>query len=270
MPALSIVVPARDEATNLPALASRIDCWMILYGISYEIIVIDDRSEDDTVAVLEKLATWFPVRLQPKSGPQGKGYSLLEGFGCVTAPVVCMIDADLQYPPESIGPMAACVFDGRADIVVASRRTLHADPIRKMASLAWKQLSRFLYGLDLDTQAGLKLIRADILRRLVLRPSAWAIDLDLLVKAHIAGYRIISHDIEFVPRQAGSSKLRIPAAASQILAGAIRLMLVRYGFPPPATYDLRLSAKVPSGRSAPGSLSAPDRPNPMSASPKFR
>lgn len=258
MPALSIVVPARDEATNLPALVSRIDCSMMVYGISYEIVVIDDRSDDDTVAVLEKLATWFPVRWQPKSGPQGKGYSLLEGFGSVTAAVVCMIDADLQYPPESIGPMAAYVFDGQADIVVASRRALHADPIRQMASLAWKWLSRFLYGLETDTQAGLKLIRADILRRLVLRPSAWAIDLDLLVKAHISGYRIISHDIEFVPRQAGSSKLRITAAARQILAGAVRLMLIRYGFPPPATYDLRLSAKAPLGLSVPGILSIPE------------
>lgn len=256
MPALSIVVPARDEATNLPALVSRIDCSMSVYGISYEIIVIDDRSQDDTVEVLEKLATWFPVRLWPKSGPQGKGYSLLEGFRCVNAPVVCMIDADLQYPPESIGPMAAYVFDRQADIVVASRRALHADSIRRTASLAWRRLSRLLYGLDIDTQAGLKLIRADILRRLVLRPSAWAIDLDLLVKAHITGYRIMSHDIEFVPRQRGSSKLRIPVAVTQILVGATRLMLIRYGFPRPATYDLRLSAKAPLGVSALGSLSA--------------
>jgi dolichol-phosphate mannosyltransferase len=225
MPALSIVVPAWNEAVNLPELVARTGASLAAHGISYEIIVVDDRSDDDTIAVLDGLAARFPVRCQAKCGPQGKGYSLLEGFGSAAGDVVCMIDGDLQYPPESIAPMAARVFSGQADLVVANRRTQPTGLVRRIASSAWKFLSRRLQGLDVDTQAGLKVMRREILDRISLRPSAWAVDLDLLVNARKAGYLIASHDIEFAPRRAGASKLRVSAAAGQLLTGAVRLMV---------------------------------------------
>ena len=234
---VTIVVPAWNEAVNLPTLLTRIDASLAGNGLSYQVVVVDDRSDDDTVPVLGELALRYPVRRQAKRGPQGKGYSLVEGFSAADGAAVCMIDADLQYPPEAIAPMAAEVLAGRADLVVA-RRTAHGiRPPRAVVSWIWKWLSRLLHGLDVDTQAGLKVIRREVLGQVSLRPSAWAVDLELLVRARRAGYRIASHDIDFVPRQAGASKLRVPGAAGQMLAGAARLMLaglIRRPIPPDA------------------------------------
>src|SRR5690242_5673679 len=119
---LSIVIPVWNEEGNIASLINRIHQSLSYEEIIYELIFIDDHSTDQTRKEIKKFAKHYPVSLFSKQGKKGKAQSLLEGFSYAQYPYICMIDADLQYPPEEIPAMLAKIQAG-ADVVVANRKT---------------------------------------------------------------------------------------------------------------------------------------------------
>src|SRR5262249_6092901 len=118
-PELSIIVPALNEAPNLPALAERID--RALAGGSYEVLLIDDNSRDNTVEVCSEVATKFPLRLIVREHPtNGLSGAVLNGIGESRGARIVVMDADLQHPPEKIPELLAVLNDG-ADFALGSR-----------------------------------------------------------------------------------------------------------------------------------------------------
>jgi dolichol-phosphate mannosyltransferase len=222
-PDLSIVVPARDEAENLPVLAERIRL-AIAGRWDYELVVVDDGSTDGTRAVAAALG--HPVVVFTRTGRPGKGFALAEGFAASGGRIVCMIDADLQYPPEAIPAMVAVVAAGRADLVVANRVVHGTSAVRRLLSRLSRRLLLALHGLDVDVQSGLKVVHRAVLERIRLHPDGWAFDLELLVRARAAGFVIATHDIAFARRMHGRTKLRLGGASWQVLRNAVRLRLV--------------------------------------------
>jgi dolichol-phosphate mannosyltransferase len=222
-PVLSIVVPALDEADNLPALVSRMDRALAGCGLSYEVLVVDDESTDDTADVARELGRRYPVLLVTRQGSSGKGHALVEGFRRCRGEIVCMIDADLQYPPEAIPAMVALVRAGRADIVVGDRIRHHTSLLRRFVSRGGYLVIQAVHGLGVDVQSGLKVIRGAVLDQVEIRPSAWALDVELLVRARSAGYVIEGHGVELAARRHGHTKLRLPQATWQILSTSVAL-----------------------------------------------
>ncbi len=224
LPLLSIVVPARDEADNLPMLAARIR--LALDGrSSYELVIVDDGSVDDTAAVARALGREHPVVVVLRTRMHGKGYALVDGFARCRGDIVCMIDADLQYPPEAIPAMVALVTSHQADVVVANRLIQRTGLVRRCLSWSSRLVIQFLHRLDVDVQSGLKVIRRCVLDHVTLHPAGWAIDLELLVGARAAGFVIGTQDVVFADRQHGASKLRLGSASWQVLRNAIALKL---------------------------------------------
>jgi dolichol-phosphate mannosyltransferase len=224
VPMLSIVVPARDEADNLPALAARISKALAGTG-SYELVIVDDGSLDATAAVAAELGREHPVVVVIRTGLPGKGYALAEGFSRCRGEIVCMIDADLQYPPEAIPAMVALVLAHKADVVVANRVFQRTGLLRRTLSRSSRLVMWVLHRLDVDVQAGLKVIRRSVLDHVTLHPAGWAIDLELLVRAREAGFVIGTKDIVFSAREHGCTKVRIGRASWQVLRNAIALKL---------------------------------------------
>lgn len=223
-PTLSVVVPARDEAENLPLLLARID--RALTGVcSYEVVLVDDSSVDATASVVIDLSRTYPLVPVHREGVPGKGYALVEGFTRSSGEIICMIDADLQYPPEAIPAMVALVRSGSADAVVANRVRQSATMLRRVVSMVAYQLLQALHRLNVDVQSGLKVIRRSVLDHVELHPTAWAIDLELLVRARAAGFVIAGHDISFERRHAGRTKLQLGRATWQIMRAAVVLRL---------------------------------------------
>src|SRR3954468_19386792 len=90
---VSVVVPALNEAANLPALAERIDA--ALRGTSYELIVVDDGSTDGTPDVCAALAGRFPLQLIVRPEPHaGLSGAVLDGFARARGDVLVVMDAD--------------------------------------------------------------------------------------------------------------------------------------------------------------------------------
>jgi glycosyltransferase involved in cell wall biosynthesis len=111
LPKVSFVVPTLNEAKNLPWLLPRIPDW------AHEVIIVDGRSTDDTVAVARRLRNDVKIVMEPR---RGKGAALQAGFSAVTGDIIVMLDADGSMEPEEAIVFVGVLMEG-ADMVKGSR-----------------------------------------------------------------------------------------------------------------------------------------------------
>lgn len=215
-PQLSVIAPAYNEEGNIAQLIERIAQSLIEAKIQYEIIIVDDDSTDQTVAIAKQYQTKYPVRIYSKVGQKkSKAQSIIEGIAYARAKTVAMIDADLQYPPEKLPEMFAKMQT--ADLIVATRTKKHTSFVRTFVSNVYHTFfNKFLLGLSFDVQSGLKMFSKEMFQRITLHPTPWTFDLELLVQAQHAGYRLDTVDIEFAPRTAGEAKVNLVKTSWEI------------------------------------------------------
>jgi dolichol-phosphate mannosyltransferase len=223
---ISVVVPTYNEAPNVLPLVTRIADAMQKAQTSYEIIFIDDRSTDGTPDIIQSLKKSYPVHVYTKQGVQGKAYSLIEGFVHARYPRICMIDGDLQYPPEAIPGMSALLNSENADIVQTRRVDNNTTPLRKFVTRGFNFVfAQMLFGIKFDTQSGLKLFKKEVLAKVDLQPGAWTFDLDFLVKSMQQGFKVVSYDIKFSERLHGEAKINVFTAATEMAVDSVKLKL---------------------------------------------
>jgi len=110
-PRVSVVIPAMNEAKNLPHVLPSIPAWV------HEVLLVDGHSTDDTVAVARALLP--DIRIIPQTG-RGKGAALRSGFAAATGDIIVMLDADGSTNPAEIPAFVAALVCG-ADFVKGSR-----------------------------------------------------------------------------------------------------------------------------------------------------
>jgi glycosyltransferase XagB len=222
---ISVVIPTLNEVDNVHALAARLS--HALAGRKYELIFIDDHSTDGTFERLQELVTLYPAAVYLKQGKTGKAFSLVQGFQHARYDYVAMIDADLQYPPESIPVMVQMIDSEGVDLVVGNRKATHANRFRTVLSYAFRTFfGRMLWGMDVDIQSGLKVFRREIIDCLTLHPAApWTFDLEFLLCARSGGFELAGHTVRFTERVAGRSKVRWLSTGGQLIFSALNLRL---------------------------------------------
>jgi len=136
LPLLSCIVPCRDEAANLALLLPRL--FEVLAGCcrAFEIVVVDDGSRDDTMALIERWRTRPEIVALQLSRNFGKEAALTAGLEAARGEVVVAIDGDLQHPPELIASFVQHWRDG-ADVVYATRVDRHDEPAVKRLGARW-------------------------------------------------------------------------------------------------------------------------------------
>src|SRR5262245_15114756 len=117
---LSIVVPAFNEAARIGNSLKQIDDFMQSSSLSYEVIVVDDGSTDDTPAVVRQLKL-KGLRLIQNPQNQGKGFTVRNGVLASIGNYVLFTDADLSAPIEELSKLLNVAMTEKADVVIGSR-----------------------------------------------------------------------------------------------------------------------------------------------------
>ncbi len=163
-------------------------------GVSFEVVAVSDGSTDGSDAAISALA---PEVVRQVALPRriGKGGAVRAGLRNGRGRYLGFIDGDGDIPPALLGTFVAVVDARHPDLVIGSKRHPASDVVypltRRLYSWGYRRLVRALFRLDVrDTQAGIKLVRRDVLRAVlpVLVEVGYAFDLELLVAARSAGY----------------------------------------------------------------------------------
>lgn len=233
-PLLSIIVPTKNEAGNVQLLLTRLE--EATRGIPTEVIFVDD-STDETPTVIREICNLFPLRTQviarpPNRRGDGLGGAVLEGLRAAAGPWVCVMDGDLQHPPEMIPQLLAQAEETGADLMLASRRTKTSrnkglNPIRMFISRSLDMAARVMFPAHLrkvqDPLTGFFLVRREAVDVNTLRPRGFKILLEILVR--FPGLRVGELPFEFGARHAGKSK----ASAQEVWKYMTLLLRLRFG-----------------------------------------
>ncbi|MBQ8580471.1 MAG: glycosyltransferase family 2 protein [Alistipes sp.] len=163
---LSVVVPLYNEEESLPELVAWIDRVARQEQLSYEVIMIDDGSTDDSWAVVEKLATQYDsVRGISFGRNYGKSAALYCGFEAARGEVVVTMDADLQDSPDEIPALRRMILEEGYDLVSGWKKKRY-DPIgKRWPSKFFNATARLASGIKLhDFNCGLKAYRKRVIK----------------------------------------------------------------------------------------------------------
>ncbi|MDO5018407.1 MAG: glycosyltransferase family 2 protein [Lagierella massiliensis] len=116
---ISFVIPVFNEEETLDILNKRLNKVILSLNMDYEILYIDDGSSDNSLNIIKKLAT-KNIRYISFSRNFGKEAAILAGLQMSKGELVCLMDADLQHPPELIPKMLSKLLDD-VDVVATIR-----------------------------------------------------------------------------------------------------------------------------------------------------
>ena len=165
---LSIVVPLYNEAESLPELCSWIDRVMKENAFSYEMIFVNDGSNDNSWEVLKQLSTQYSTILAISFARNyGKSAALHEGFSKASGQVVITMDADLQDSPDEIPELYRLITEENFDLISGWKQK-RFDPISKtIPTKLYNAATRKLSGVKLnDFNCGLKAYKIEVVKTL--------------------------------------------------------------------------------------------------------
>ncbi len=216
-PSVSVVVAARNEAGNVPAIFARVPEM----GSGTELIVVEGHSSDDTYAAVERAIAANPqrnARLFRQTG-RGKGDAVRMGFAAATGDILMILDADLTVPPEDLPRFFAAIREGKGEFINGVRLTY---PMEERAMRFANLLGNKFFSLTFswlleqpikDTLCGTKVLRRDAYQALVANRAYFGDfdpfgDFDLLFGAAKLGLEIVEVPIRYRERTYGTTNIQ--------------------------------------------------------------
>jgi glycosyltransferase involved in cell wall biosynthesis len=213
---VSVLVPAKDEAANLPEFLQRCADALTPAGFSYEIVVVDDGSRDDSPRVLRELRARYPfLRVVTHRRQRGIADALRSAGEIARGDVFVFYPADLQYLPDDIPRLVQPILEGRADIVTGTKQGKYE---KAFVSGVYNRLCRALFGVAVTDLNSVKAYRREVVADVPLRPDWHRF---MVVIAAADGFRLTSEPVPLYPRKAGVSKFtwkRIPVGVLDLLS----------------------------------------------------
>ena len=206
---VSVVIPVFNEEQTVADIVNRTKKTLQNMGVSYEVLVIDDGSFDNSAAICEEMQTNV-VRCVH----QGKGLALRSGFKLAKGGVVVTLDADGSHQPEEIPFVVGPIMDGKADFVIGSRflnskaNKRKIPKINRIGNRLFNSLTGYISGIKIsDSQSGFRAFRASLIQRMDLGSHGYEVESEMLIKALRLGARVMETPIHFDQRTMGASKL---------------------------------------------------------------
>lgn len=213
---VSLLVPAKDEAENLPEFMKQ--CAESLNGarFSFEVVVVNDGSHDNSAAVLQSLQEQYPfLRVVTHRRQRGIADALHHAGLEARGSIFVFYPADLQYHPRDIPALVHPILDGEADIVTGTKQGRYE---KAFVSQIYNGLCRILFGLEVTDLNSVKAYIREVQIGQPLRPD-W--HRYMVVVAAADGYRLTSRPVPLYPRVAGVSKFtwrRIPVGVFDLVS----------------------------------------------------
>ena len=213
---VSVLVPAKDEVENLPRFMElAAEAFAASPTVSYEVVVVDDGSDDGSWDVLQELGRRYPflhsVRHRAR---RGIADSLRTGFLAARGDVLVFYPADLQFKPEDIPRLVAPILAGESDMVTGYKQGKYE---KAFVSGIYNGLSRKLFHIPVRDLNSVKAYRREVMEELPVRPD-W--HRYMVVIAAAEGFKVTEVPVPLYPRTAGRSKFglsRIPVGVLDML-----------------------------------------------------
>jgi glycosyltransferase involved in cell wall biosynthesis len=230
---VSLLVPAKDEAENLPEFVRQCADALGAAGFTFEVVVVNDGSADATGAVLADLAGRYPfLRVVTHRRQRGIADALRSAGAAARGRVHVFYPADLQYLPSDIPALVAPILEGRADIVTGTKQGRYE---KAFVSGVYNWLCRRLFGVQVTDLNSVKAWRREVMASVPFRPDWHRF---MVVIAAADGHRLTSVPVPLHPRRAGVSKFgwaRIPVGVLDLLSVWFQL---RFGRKPMLFFGL--------------------------------
>lgn len=217
----ALVVPAYDEAPNVPRLIRELRSAFEEHRLSGEVLIVDDGSADGTGDLAEAEADgWDRLRVLRHPSNRGKTEALLTAAEATDKPYLVLFDADLQHLPKEVPRFLDKLEEGWD--IVTGRKVGAYD--KRVVSSTYNALSRKMFQVPVSDLNSMKAFRADVLKAVRLRHDWHRF---FVVSAHMKGYRVTEIDIDLHPRRAGKSKY---SGFRRIVGGVLDLLAVWFQF----------------------------------------
>lgn len=227
-PRLSVVVPALNEQDNVTPLVEQIGRVMDDAGISFELIVVDDGSTDQTLTRLNQLQVDRPwLRVLHRAEPKGQSAAMYVGIRAARGGCIATLDADLQNDPADLPGMLAKIDAGEADMVQGDRSANRNDhAIRKIGSLVGRKARLWVLGDPArDTGCSARVVKAEYAKQFPLQFKG--MHRFMPAYARMLGARIAEVPVTHHARHSGSTKYGM-GLLSRGPAGLMDLFSVRW------------------------------------------
>ena len=213
---MSVLVPAKDEAENLPLFLELCERTFAGERTRYEVVVVDDGSRDGSWELLGSLMARFaflrPVRHRSQ---RGIAEALRSGYLNARGDILVFYPADLQFKPEDIPRLVAPIMAGESDMVTGFKEGKYE---KAFVSKIYNGLSRTLFHVPARDLNNVKAYRREVMASLPMRPDFHRY---MIVLAAAQGYTVTEVPVPLYPRNAGKSKFglsRIPKGVIDMLA----------------------------------------------------
>ncbi len=243
-PAVSLIVPAYDEASRLADGYARLAPTLERLGSALEVVIVDDGSHDDTADEARRVYGALGPRVVRHPRNRGKGAAVATGIRHATGARLLVVDADMAIDPEHYPSLLAGLDE--ADVVPGSRaddgHIRYTSRARTWAGRGFNLLVRHYTGVRLaDTQCGAKALRggAGHLLALLATIDGFAYDAEYLHLAQRLGMRVEPRRVSW--RDVGGSTVRLSRAPLDMLGDLRRIQRTAYALP---------AVTIPAGRPA--------------------
>lgn len=203
-PSISVFFPCYNEVANIKPLVLKSLSTLERVSRDFELILIDDGSDDGTGELIDKLAEKHPeVKAIHHPSNSGYGATLQAGFRAASKELVFYTDGDAQFNIADLPDILPLIK--RCDIVSCFRINRQEGPIRKLNAWCWTKLVCFLFDLHLrDIDCAFKLYKREIFDNIKMKSNGALIDAEILSRATKKGYTIMQAGVKHYPRTAGT------------------------------------------------------------------
>ncbi|MBL8179647.1 MAG: glycosyltransferase family 2 protein [Bryobacterales bacterium] len=204
---ITVFFPAYNDAPSLPDLLARTFAVLHAHFPIHEVIVVNDGSQDDTAAVLDRLRKKYPS-LRVVTHPENRGYgaALRTGFASAKNDLVFYTDGDGQYDPSELIRLYQRLQPATG--FVNGYKLQRNDPWHRIAiGRIYNQFARALFGVRIrDIDCDFRLIRRPLLDNLELSSTSGTICVELVRKLELSGWDVEEVGVHHYPRLHGRSQ----------------------------------------------------------------